>query len=34
MRFVYLRSLRYRPYYPPRSTPFRVNDVRQGNQYK
>ncbi len=25
MRFVYLRHLRYKKYYPPRSTPFREN---------
>lgn len=25
MRYVYLRSLKYRRYYPARSTPFRIN---------
>jgi len=34
MRFVYLRSRKYKPYYPARSTPFRVNTTSQGNQYK
>ncbi len=34
MRFVYLRHRRYKPYYPARSTPFRVNTTSQGNQYK
>ncbi len=36
MRQVYMRSLRcYRQrYYPPRSTPFRVNTATQGKQYK
>lgn len=34
MRFVYLRSRRYRKYYPARSTPFRVNTKSQGNQYR
>ena len=33
MRFVYLRHRRYKPYYPARSTPFRVNTPRQGQQY-
>lgn len=31
MRGVYLRSLRYAGYYPPRSTPWRENSARQGN---
>jgi type IV secretory pathway TrbD component len=34
MRFVYLRHRRYKPYYPPRATPFRVNTANQGKQYK
>jgi type IV secretory pathway TrbD component len=34
LRHVYLRHRRYRPYYPARSTPFRVNTNSQGNQYK
>jgi type IV secretion system protein VirB3 len=34
MRHVYLRNRRYKPYYPPRATPFRVNGTSQGNQYK
>lgn len=34
MRFVYLRHRRYKPYYPPRSTPFRSNTVSQGQQYQ
>ena len=33
MRGVYLRSLRYAAYYPPRSTPWHENSARQGNQY-
>ena len=33
MRFVYLRHRRYKPYYPARSTPFRVNTPSQGRQY-
>jgi len=34
LRFVYLRHRKYRPYYPPRSTPFRANPDSQGRQYK
>jgi type IV secretion system protein VirB3 len=36
MRKVYMRSLRCykQKYYPPRSTPFRVNTTTQGKQYK
>lgn len=34
MRFVYLRSRKYLPYYVPRATPFRTNSVTQGKQYK
>jgi type IV secretion system protein VirB3 len=33
LRPVYLRQLIYKPYYPARSTPWRVNSARQGNQY-
>jgi Type IV secretory pathway, TrbD component len=33
LRYVYLRQLLYKPYYPARSTPWRVNSTRQGNQY-
>ena len=33
LRDVYLRQLLYKPYYPARSTPWRVNSARQGNQY-
>ncbi len=32
-RYVYLRQLIYKRYYPARSTPWRVNSTRQGNQY-
>ena len=34
LRFVYLRSRKYKRYYAPRSTPFRVNPNSQGKQYK
>jgi type IV secretion system protein VirB3 len=34
LRFVYMRHRRYKPYYPARSTPFRVNASGQGRQYK
>lgn len=34
LRFVYLRNRRYKSYYPPRATPFRVNGTSQGKQYK
>ncbi|MGJ0492646.1 conjugal transfer protein TrbD [Methylobacter sp.] len=34
MRDVYLRSRRYKRYYPPRSTPFRDNTQTQESQYK
>lgn len=34
MRFVYLRSRKYKKFYAPRSTPFRVNPNSQGKQYK
>ncbi len=33
LRQVYLRQLRYTSYYPARSTPWRMNSARQGNQY-
>jgi len=34
LRFVYLRHRKYKTYYPPRSTPFRVNPGSQGKQYQ
>ena len=34
MRHVYMRHRKYKPYYPARSTPFRVNTRSQGKQYK
>jgi len=34
MRYVYLRSRRYKKYYAPRSTPFRDNTQNQWGQYK
>lgn len=34
MRDVYLRSRKYKRYYPARSTPFRENPSSQGKQYK
>jgi len=34
MRFVYLRQRRYRSYYAPRSTPFRVNGPAEEAQYR
>lgn len=34
MRRVYLRQRGYKPYYPARATPFRVNTRSQGRQYK
>jgi type IV secretion system protein VirB3 len=34
LRSVYLRHRKYRAYYAPRSTPFRVNPASQGKQYK
>jgi type IV secretory pathway TrbD component len=34
MRHVYIRHRKYKPYYPARSTPFRINPTSQGNQYK
>ena len=33
LRYVYLRQLLNKPYYPARSTPWRVNSARQGTQY-
>jgi type IV secretion system protein VirB3 len=34
LRFVYLRQIKYKSYYPARSTPFRLNTNSQGKQYK
>ena len=34
MRYVYLRSRKYKPFYQARSTPFRINTTSQGCQYK
>jgi type IV secretion system protein VirB3 len=34
LRFVYLRSRKYKRYYTHRSTPFRLNPNSQGKQYK
>jgi len=34
LRFVYLRHRKYEPYYPARSTPFRLNPNSQGKQYQ
>ena len=34
MRQVYLRHRHYREYYPPRSTPFRINTPGQGRHYR
>jgi type IV secretion system protein TrbD len=34
MRHVYLRQRRYRSYYPPRSTPYRVNGPAEERQYR
>lgn len=34
MRSVYMRHRAYLTYYPPRSTPARLNSPRQGKQYK
>lgn len=34
MRFVFLRHIGYKTYYPARSTPFRHNTDRQGRQYR
>jgi type IV secretion system protein TrbD len=34
MRFVYMRHRRYKPYYPARSTPFRLNTASQARQYR
>jgi len=33
LRLVYMRHRRYKPYYPVRSTPFRINTRSQGKQY-
>lgn len=34
LRLVYLRHRKYKRYYAPRSTPFRLNPNSQGKQYK
>ncbi|WP_294041428.1 conjugal transfer protein TrbD [Thiolapillus sp.] len=34
MRHVYLRHRLYKAYYPPRSTPWRVNTGGQGKRYR
>lgn len=34
MRFVYLRQRRYKKYYAPRSTPFRLNGPAEERQYR
>ncbi|SEW28508.1 conjugal transfer protein TrbD [Luteibacter sp. 329MFSha] len=34
MRYVYLRQRLYKKYYPPRSTPFRVNGPAEERQYR
>lgn len=34
LRYVYLRSRRYKRYYAPRSSPFRENTDNQGRQYQ
>jgi type IV secretion system protein VirB3 len=34
MRHAYLRQRRYRPYYPARSTPYRVNGPAEERQYR
>lgn len=34
MRQVYWRHRRYMPYYPAKSTPYRQNTAKQGEQYK
>ena len=34
MRHVYMRHRRYKPYYAPRSTPFRDNTNSQARTYK
>lgn len=34
MRLVYLRQRRYQSYYPPRSTPFRINTVSREKHVK
>lgn len=34
LRHVYLRHRRYKSYYPPRSTPFRLNTPAQGRLYR
>jgi type IV secretion system protein TrbD len=34
MRHVYLRQRRYAAYYPPRSTPYRINGPKEDRQYR
>lgn len=34
MRHIYLRHRLYKAYYPPRSTPWRVNTAIQGKRYR
>jgi type IV secretion system protein VirB3 len=34
MRHVYMRQRRYRKYYAPRSTPFRLNGPAEERQYR
>lgn len=34
LRSVYIRHRRYKSYYSPRSTPFRINTKGQGKQYR
>ncbi len=34
MRRVYLRHRQHKGYYPPRSTPWRVNTATQGKRYR
>lgn len=33
MRHIYIRNLRYKRYYPAKSTPYRTNTNTQGHQY-
>jgi type IV secretion system protein TrbD len=34
LRHVYMRQRGYRPFYPPRSTPFRVNGAAEERQFR
>lgn len=34
MRHIFLRNFGYKAYYPPRSTPFRINSRIQGKRYQ